>query len=316
MNDDTVIDLLRTTPLPDDPADRYAAVASRRRRSDHRRTTVLAAALAVVTVAATTSALTWRGSATPSADTFLSATTGARTARVTMTVHLGGQSGRTTGVVDFARHRLRLDSTENGQTSTMLVIGQDTYVSGAVVTFFGAPPGKPWLHLTSGSSVASTSLFDPTEILTALRKQHASVERAGTAVVDGVRTTDYRVTGDVTRGKDTNAVQVGGDGTAHVFVDADGLVRRLALGPDALTLDFTDFGLPVSLEAPPPSQVFEPRPGQSGGITSGVTSGVTGGGGLSTTQRQAVCDAATKALRADTRVPQAQKERLLKTVCG
>jgi hypothetical protein len=91
----------------------------------------------------------------------------------------------------------------------------------------------------------------------------ADVHREGRARVDGVVTTRYGGTIDLT---EERASATGARTDLDVWIDGAGRVRRLvvaipgARGPVLVRADLTDFGVPVHVTAPSPSEVLHIAP--------------------------------------------------------
>ncbi|MCU1601628.1 MAG: hypothetical protein JWO22_2337 [Frankiales bacterium] len=326
MNDDQLITLLRDTPLPADAPDRYDAVIARRTRGDKRRTTVAAASLAVVALAGTVTAATWQGSPKAGPQSFLTSTTDAGTAKITFHVKDTTEFDGATGSIDFRHNALELTFRQGGKTAVMRTIGGDSWVSGPLAAQAKAP-GKHWVHLPRNAAGAPDgfSQFNPSTAFARLEKQHATFTPLGTTTIDGVAVKHYRVTVPPDSNKhDVNAVEIGSsDDTGEVFVDDDGLVRRLAAADGSFVVDFTDFGAPVDIRPPAKSDTSELDTGVFTGSGSGSSTGLTqtfttgtGSGSLSPAQKRAACAQLRPGVEADTHLTSAQKARLLEAVCG
>ena len=312
MNDDQIVTLLRDTPLPADPPDRYTAVTSRGRRADKRRTTVLAAVVTVVAVTGTASALTWRGRAKAGPESFLTTTTEARTARITMDMP-GAEHGSARGVIDFRSNAFELEFAQGSQRATMRGIGKDVWVAGPLAT--GA---THWVHFPSSNAMRpGIAIFNPGDALEELRKEHAQVAKVGSARVNGVDVTDYRVIVPADhKGTDVNAVAVSND-QGHLFVDRDGLVRRISSDDGTFRIDFTDFGIPVDIRPPAKNDVTEfDSTAFSAGSSTGDSGTLTGPSGMTPEQKRQACAVVRSSASTDTQLTEAQKEQILKVVCG
>jgi hypothetical protein len=121
---------------------------------------------------------------------------------------------------------------------------------------------------------------DPTQMLAYLRATSGKVEKVGTETVRGVETTHYRAKVDLDkvaaqapaslrktyRASIQSLKQSLGSRTVpvDVWVDGDNLVRRLAehlavkgSGKVDFSVDFYDFGAPVSISPPPASDTLD-----------------------------------------------------------
>jgi hypothetical protein len=107
------------------------------------------------------------------------------------------------------------------------------------------------------------------------------VRKTGTVDVRGTETTRYTAELDLTKALEANAAELGLSERERaqlrraaralrrtaklstlpvtVFVDDDGLVRRLTLasGGDRVSVDFWDFGTAVDVQAPPTDEVTD-----------------------------------------------------------
>lgn len=101
---------------------------------------------------------------------------------------------------------------------------------------------------------------DPVEALRRMQAGLTEVEHVGAAEVGGEPVTHYRLTVDHT-GADVTASGLGmpAEGVVYdVLVDASGLLRRFTWttpGGNAVTHDFTGWGEPVAITAPPADRV-------------------------------------------------------------
>jgi hypothetical protein len=154
------------------------------------------------------------------------------------------------------------------------------------------PAGKTWVRGTAGDVKAGGFSFkeldsftqnDPRDVLAALRDVSGDVETVGTEDLRGVETTHYRAHLDpaelakeaarknpgATSLFDRVAGQSGvTDVPLDVWIDADGLVRKVSLdldAPDAsgqaghasLAFELWDYGEAVAIDVPPASEVAD-----------------------------------------------------------
>ena len=162
------------------------------------------------------------------------------------------------------------------------------YVMYLHVGFLSAqlPGGKQWIKLdfsklgkAAGLDVTklfSGSQFQPTDLLSMLKGEGATIHQLGPATVGGVATTHYRVRIDMAK-----ALQSKGlaspllsslaarmkTTSEDVWIDKNGLVRRIRgsygiaqSGRSAhvsMTMDLFDYGAHVSIAAPPSGEVFD-----------------------------------------------------------
>jgi hypothetical protein len=193
------------------------------------------------------------------------------------------------GVADPAAQRAELTMRLAGSltpaapanaATDLVMTGDVMYMK--VPTASGALGGKSWLKLdlskvtNVGTNAQPVQQLDPTQWLQALRAS-AGVRRVGTDTVQGEQMTHYRGLVDLA---DSAKIPAGArsqvDAEAKtlglstipvdVWVDAGGVVRRETLSLDGnrlqmtMTLDLSDVGSPVSVAAPPGSQVLDITP--------------------------------------------------------
>jgi hypothetical protein len=146
------------------------------------------------------------------------------------------------------------------------------------------PRGKSWLRIdlskaTQQLGVDFTALLDSSKSLDPLERGVVSTRRIGRETVAGASTTHYRAVVDVHRAaaalpayaKQIAAIERAtgvrlGRTTQEIWVGADGRVRRLrsttptvvqgTQGTSIQTLTYRAYDVPVSIAAPPRSQVF------------------------------------------------------------
>ena len=152
------------------------------------------------------------------------------------------------------------------------------------------PGGKQWLKLDVAAVAKSRNVdlgqlrqltqSDPTQMLTYLRATSGKIEKVGNEKVRGVETTHYRAQVDLDRVADqaptnlrrtfrTSIRSLERELGTHtvpvdVWIDANDLVRRLqehvsvaGSGKIDFTVDFYDFGTPVSITPPPASETLD-----------------------------------------------------------
>lgn len=148
------------------------------------------------------------------------------------------------------------------------------------------PGGKRWIKLdfsklgkSAGldfSKLLSGSQFEPTDLLSMLKGEGATVRKLGAATVDGTATTRYRVTVDLAKALQSKgltspllsaeAAQMK-DVSENVWIDKGGLVRRIQMSYGiseggksvgmAMTMDIYDYGAHLTIAAPASSDVFD-----------------------------------------------------------
>lgn len=135
------------------------------------------------------------------------------------------------------------------------------------------PDGKKWMSLDMkkatkalGIDITSFSSQSPTQTLEQLR-QSGSVARVGRARLDGVATTHYRASVDLSKVPNGEKI-VKLTGVKYepveVWVGRDGLVRRVVVSYSApaqgglkMQMDFSHYGEPVYVQVPDASQTFD-----------------------------------------------------------
>jgi hypothetical protein len=146
----------------------------------------------------------------------------------------------------------------------------------------GLPGGKAWMKLdfsklgkSAGidiSKAMSGGQLEPTDMLSMLEAEGADVQKVGSATIDGVATTHYRVKVDLAKALQSKGLSSPmlkefaskmKTATDNVWIDKDGLVRRIQFAYGmaaihmAMKMDLSDYGAHVTIAAPPSSQVFD-----------------------------------------------------------
>jgi hypothetical protein len=196
---------------------------------------------------------------------------------------------RGTGAFDYesSRGRLQLDASGllRGATVEVRAVDSVLYLRLPVDLSLWIPSVKPWVAVRSERALESFGLGElqqrPGQLLELLRASSTQVSETGTAVVRGVETTQYTAQLELTRALDANAGELGLSERERaelrraveelrrqsrqqtlpvvVFVDGEGLVRRLTVTRDGerISVDFWDFGVDVDVQAPPAADVHE-----------------------------------------------------------
>lgn len=185
------------------------------------------------------------------------------TAKLTLTA--AGTSAA--GVFDPGGQRVELTMTVgSGGQLVIRQIGDDLFVrtDESMARALGATPGK-WLH-TDLSQVPETSPLNPKN------NDPRNTARLLAASTEVTRSGDHAFTGtlDLTKSPTGNpaALKAMGDKAKAVpfsaTTDADGRLTSITIdmesvvpGAGQVKTEYSDFGVPVSLEAPPASQVAE-----------------------------------------------------------
>jgi len=207
-------------------------------------------------------------------------------------VHVGATG---TGRIDLTTGAMELGFTYSGSPGFNGLTAHELYAGGRLYLWIPQVatvlPGKAWVELPAGKlpSTPAGAGNDPAGILRVLEEQGARVTPIGAASLDGEATEGYAVTLDtaavrsrVGRASLSAAVRQAALGYVRhgrrldldVWIDHSGQLRRITeqvslpfpTVPDAaatVTVDFVDFGAPVSIPPPTPSQVASYRQYQS-----------------------------------------------------
>jgi hypothetical protein len=205
------------------------------------------------------------------------------TARVTLRVRTSAEgksasaSGR--GTIDLDDGDSVMTLTTQGQRIEQRVVDQVLYQKAPRGQ---APENKQWIKIdlrkvAGQQGAAGQSMNDPAQSAAFARAiDDKDVRKLGSATVDGVRTTRYRVAVDVAELPNgaTLRRQVGPTLPMDVWLDDDGRIRRQQVdmtvkapagkassSPQQVKvrtlMDFSDFGTDVEAEAPPSAQVAD-----------------------------------------------------------
>jgi hypothetical protein len=198
-------------------------------------------------------------------------------------------SGVMNGETERAWLELRgSDPTQGRQfTMTEVVDGANVYVRmPEIAQSLGA--GKPWLLFRAESlfgdpwagsgGLGGGMSANPRGQLDQLESETNDVKTVGREPVDGVDTTHYTATIDMQKALDEvgdqsgeaadllqqSLDQLGATETVDVWIDGDGLLRRMvatlgmgAAGNFTMTVDFSDYGIRPLIDVPPQSAVFD-----------------------------------------------------------
>jgi hypothetical protein len=191
------------------------------------------------------------------------------------------------GAFDYeaSKGRLELDASSLLTGSRLEVRIVDSRVFVRVPAALAWIPGaKPWLTVGDESLDAyglGGLQQDPGRLLSLLRASSTRVSKTGTVAIRGVETTRYVAQLELTKTLEANLDALGLTATERealrraaeelrgrsaqqtlpvvVFVDGDGLVRRLTVrdAEGSVSVDFWDFGADVDVQAPPASDVSD-----------------------------------------------------------
>jgi hypothetical protein len=148
------------------------------------------------------------------------------------------------------------------------------------------PGGKHWLELDLSKlgksagvdldQLMSGSQLQPTDVLSMLKTEGASVRKVGSEKIDGTPTTHYHVTVNLAKAleaKGLTSPMLAGIAAEmpsvpeDVWIGSDGLVRRIKLAYGLrhhgtsmrmeMAMDLYDYGVDVTIAAPPSNEVFD-----------------------------------------------------------
>ena len=213
-------------------------------------------------------------------------------ANLTMSIDSGKLAGSGAGTIDFANGSMDFNLSVHLQSVDESLPIHLIFLAGTMYEGFPqiaqAFPGKSWLSLdlsgvTNGAGGGGTLNLggNPAAMLRLLSQQGNNVVSIGTTDVGGVTVTGYRVTfdqaaiqrqlssGDIPSWMRGAISQVSlRNATETVYIDTSGQLRRTAVhaevnGPSGQstavdeTFDLFDYGVPVSVSAPPAGQVVD-----------------------------------------------------------
>lgn len=194
-------------------------------------------------------------------------------AHVEATLDFSGQQGTVSG--DFAGFGglgdLMMDTTVDvaGQHLSLLVVDSTVYLRGAGLS---SDPSKPWVRVDlDDPKNPLSSLLDSADPanFSAYLEGVQDLESRGAETVDGVQTQHYTATIDTDTmlkansmfgGQDAASLHMPAQITTDVWVDDKNLPVEVAVSlGDAGSLEahFSQYGEPVSVQAPPAGQVTE-----------------------------------------------------------
>ena len=211
---------------------------------------------------------------TSAAQKLAAAGTGRFTLKVAVSAQGKSQTITSNGVENFAAKRARATTTIGGTSVETRTLGGTTYTK---LPPGAGPKGKPWVKVDTSTASGTGDLSNPNQSLAALKAGLGPVKRLGTAQIAGVPTTRYATSIDVAGAARSNPAftQLAQLGVTtvplEVSIDKQGRLRGLTerfratkfplserqTGPAAITVSitYTDFGIPVTVTAPPASQV-------------------------------------------------------------
>ena len=219
------------------------------------------------------------------ADTFLlamgKAQLRAETAHMSATISATGQTTLMEGDIkmgyDFADHEMDMTMSSGGlsaESVQIILVDSTMYVN------LGAASQSKFAKIDFNDSSnplaqqlsKAVESADPLASLKALRNGLTSFQRVGTANIDGLATTQYRMDIDTdtfltAQGLGDVPQQLAGKLPKTIrydlWIDNDNLLRQMTAAMGDLvqvTLEMTDWGKPVKITAPPPGQITKTDP--------------------------------------------------------
>ncbi len=218
----------------------------------------------------------------------------ASSSRFTMETTAMGRTMRAEGQARYAGADTAMSMTMDmqGQSVEMRMVDRTMYMKmpqgeGAAL---GAESGKPWVEMSldgdnpvaeamGGADMAEQS--DPTRILEQLERYGGEIVDTRGTTLDGEQVTQYTVELDTAKA----ATMMGGEQLRaepqpsqdttipmELYLDSENLPKRIEMNMDvmgqssSMVMNYTDWGTPVTIEAPPADQVaqFE-QSGMTGG---------------------------------------------------
>jgi len=188
------------------------------------------------------------------------------------------------GVIDLEDGDSTMTISAGGQKVEQRVVDQVVYQKLPPRQRAQIPGDKPWIKIdlkkaaAEQNSGSSNQINDPAQSAWLAKGiTNRNTEKVGTATVDGVRTTRYRVTVDIDKLSGTAALkrQVGPAIPMDIWLDDQGRIRRQQVAmnlkpteqpdksaaPEKLTvrtlIEFSDFGTDVDADAPPSDQTTD-----------------------------------------------------------
>ncbi len=219
----------------------------------------------------------------------IDSTLGAKTAdlRLTVAIDVPGEGQITAsgdGQVDFSTDASQVTVAYQGLPSLGTLQMTEVYAGGSaylsIPQISAALPGRSWISVPVGATSVAPGSSDPAAMFQILRSQGDQVTPLGASDVDGVPVDGYHVViteaglqrrlaaSDLPAGvAQATESEVGPGGvTLDVYVDSStGLLTRMVIGlhltldgrsvTGTVTEDTSDYGVPVSITAPPADQV-------------------------------------------------------------
>ncbi len=162
-----------------------------------------------------------------------------------------------TGVYDFQRHVARIEIQHGSGNNTELVVGTHAYISLDPEIAANLPTrlrNKRWFEMNNSTDASAPLPFD---LLAQLRQDPGttSIQDLGTTQIGAEKVHHYKATGPKTPGVSPILI-------ADIYVDSNNRLVRLryvmnfgAGAAGAIQMDFSDYGVPVNVTAPPADEV-------------------------------------------------------------
>ena len=213
----------------------------------------------------------------------------ARSAHIEFDAKMMGQSVTMSGDMSIGKTladtalQMDLSAAGIGQDMSLIMVDKVIYIDQ------GGPSGKYFRIELDGDNPLGkiyrqfVDQSDPAGIIQTLQGAIESFDKVGSEQIDGTQTTQYRITvntqkvlaktlGDATIPTGPLAGDLPKTMTYDIWVgDQDNLPRRIeySMGGSSMTLEMSDWGQPVNIKAPPPSQISKQDP-FSGSLTPQV----------------------------------------------
>jgi hypothetical protein len=166
------------------------------------------------------------------------------------------QTANGQGAVDLDDGDSVMTLTVQGQQIEQRVIDQVLYQK---LPKGQTPGGKPWVKIDLGKVAAQQgaddrSMSDPAQSAAYAKAiTDKDVTKKGTATIDGVKTTHYRVSLDVAELPNGDTIKTP-EATQRSSTDASSAPEKVMV---RTVMDFTDFGTEVEADEPPAGQVTD-----------------------------------------------------------
>ncbi len=189
-----------------------------------------------------------------------------------------------TGRVDLAANAMQLGMkfqgipTLSGTTLSVILVDGVAYVSYPGIST--VLPGKTWVSEPTTTSTSGVQLSNASDLLRVLAAKGAVITRTGSGTIGSTPVTRYSVklnladiAGQTSKlgisASDSEAVQqlLQNGVSVDVYIDGANQIRRLSLqlavpatstapaGQESVVVDFTNYGTPVAISAPPADQI-------------------------------------------------------------